>query len=72
MLYAKEFLRFVLAGGPIQVESVLRMGKDEGLDAETIHDAFSSIGGLVERKGVLGAHRTIWSLPKMKPGNSSS
>lgn len=70
---AAEWLREVLAGGPVPAKEVMTHGSNAGYSAATIRRAQASIGIKPKRLGgAAGDGKWVWSLPEGKEGHQMS
>jgi putative DNA primase/helicase len=61
---AIEFLRVVLAGGPVPATEVNRMAREHDLTAKAIRSARETLGAKIERDGFGPGSKSLWSLPR--------
>jgi hypothetical protein len=62
---AREFLRYLLATGPMRAADVFRDGEAHGYSKRQMQRARAAIGARIEKAGMREGWE--WSLPKMPP-----
>jgi putative DNA primase/helicase len=62
---AREFLRYLLAIGPMRAADVFRDGEAHGYSKRQMQRARAAIGARIEKAGMREGWE--WSLPKMPP-----
>jgi putative DNA primase/helicase len=60
---AIEFLRAVLASGPVPAAEVNRMAREHGLTSKVVRSARESLGVTIERDGFGPGSKSLWALP---------
>jgi hypothetical protein len=62
---ATEFLRAVLADGPVPAAEVNRMAREHGLTTKVIRSAREALGVKIERDGFGPGSKSLWSFQKL-------